>query len=87
MGLEVRGVLRNWKGVIFKCVRDGVVSGERWEDLVEEEGKLKVVSKFKARPSITEVETVLYNVMAMNSPITKSAKFLKNLVSNVTGKK
>ncbi|GFZ06575.1 hypothetical protein Acr_18g0007450 [Actinidia rufa] len=87
MGLEVRGVLRNWKGVIFKCVRDGVVSGERWEVLVEEEGKLKVVSKFKARPSITEVETVLYNVMAMNSPITKSAKFLKNLVSNVTGKK
>ncbi|XP_057505554.1 uncharacterized protein LOC130788870 isoform X2 [Actinidia eriantha] len=86
MGLEVRGVLRNWKGVIFKCVRDGVVSGERWEVLVEEEGKLKVVSKFKARPSITEVETVLYNVMAMNSPITKSAKFLKNLVSNVTGK-
>ena len=46
-----------------------------------------MVSRFKVRPSITEVETVLYNVMAMNSPITKSAKFLNNLVSNVTGKK
>ncbi|ESQ47812.1 hypothetical protein EUTSA_v10021080mg [Eutrema salsugineum] len=89
-GLEVRGVLSKRKGVIFKCVRDGVVSGERWNVLVEEEegnGTLKVVSQFKARPSIDEVELVLYNLMAMNSPITKSAKFLKDLVSNITGKK
>ncbi|KAG2682137.1 hypothetical protein I3843_11G178500 [Carya illinoinensis] len=88
MGLEVRGLLSKRKGVIFKCVRDGVVSGERWTVLVEEEtGELKVVSRFKTRPSITEVENVLYNLMAINSPITKSAKFLKDLVSNVTGKK
>ncbi|KAL1197365.1 hypothetical protein V5N11_011954 [Cardamine amara subsp. amara] len=89
-GLEVRGVLSKRKGVIFKCVRDGVVSGERWNVLVEEEegnGSLKVVSQFKARPSMDEVELVLYNLMAMNSPITKSAKFLKDLVSNITGKK
>ncbi|XP_010488057.1 PREDICTED: uncharacterized protein LOC104765958 [Camelina sativa] len=89
-GLEVRGVLSKRKGVIFKCVRDGVVSGERWNVLVEEEegnGTLKVVSQFKARPSMDEVELVLYNLMAMNSPITKSAKFLKDLVSNITGKK
>ena len=67
---------------------DGVVSGERWSVLVEEEdGKLKVISTFKARPSIGEVENVLYNLMAMNSPVTKSVKFLKGLVSNVTGKK
>ncbi|KAL6999393.1 hypothetical protein U1Q18_000554 [Sarracenia purpurea var. burkii] len=87
MGLEVRGILSKRKGVIFKYVRDGVLSGERWDVFVEEEGKLKVVSRFKARPSITEVETVLYNLMAINSPITKFANFLKNLVSNVTGKK
>ncbi|XP_031264270.1 uncharacterized protein LOC116128733 isoform X3 [Pistacia vera] len=87
MGLEVKGILSKRKGVIFKCVRDGVLSGERWNVLVEEEGELKVVSKFKVRPSIGEVETVLYNLMAINSPITKSAKFLKDLVSNVTGKK
>ncbi|KAJ0101463.1 hypothetical protein Patl1_04387 [Pistacia atlantica] len=87
MGLEVQGILSKRKGVIFKCVRDGVLSGERWNVLVEEEGELKVVSKFKVRPSIGEVETVLYNLMAINSPITKSAKFLKDLVSNVTGKK
>lgn len=88
-GLEVRGVLSKRKGVIFRCVRDGVVSGERWNVLVEEEeeGTLKVVSQFKSRPSMDEVELVLYNLMAMNSPITKSAKFLKDLVSNITGKK
>ncbi|XP_038904827.1 uncharacterized protein LOC120091076 isoform X2 [Benincasa hispida] len=88
MGLEVQGILNKRKGVIFKCVRNGVLSGELWNVLVEEEGgELKAVSKFKARPSIAEVENVLYNLMAMNSPITKSAKFLRDLVSNVTGKK
>ncbi|XP_042063996.1 uncharacterized protein LOC121807753 [Salvia splendens] len=88
MGLEVRGILSKRKGVIFKCVRDGVLSGERWNILVEEEGgEMRVVSSFKSRPSIVQVETVLYNLMAINSPVTKSAKFLKDLVSNVTGKK
>ncbi|GKA52341.1 plant/F3H11-7 protein [Tanacetum coccineum] len=87
MGLEVKGLLSKRNGVVFKCVRDGVLSGERWSVLVEEEGELKVVSRFKTRPSIGEVENVLYNLMAINSPITKSAKFLKGLVSNVTGKK
>ncbi|XP_021758791.1 uncharacterized protein LOC110723730 [Chenopodium quinoa] len=90
LGLEVRGLLSKRKGVVFKCVRDGVVSGEKWNVLVEEEGdasQLKVVSRFKSRPSITEVEYVLYNLMAVNSPITKTAKYLKDLVSNVTGKK
>ncbi|XP_061341804.1 uncharacterized protein LOC133288122 [Gastrolobium bilobum] len=87
MGLEVRGIFNKRKGVIFKCVRDGVVSGERWNVLVEEGEELKVVSSFKARPTIGEVESVLYNLMAINSPITKSAKFIRGLVSNVTGKK
>ncbi|KAK7324648.1 hypothetical protein VNO77_28377 [Canavalia gladiata] len=87
MGLEVRGILSKRKGVIFKCVRDGVVSGEKWNVLVEEGEQLKVVSSFKARPTIGEVENVLYNLMAINSPITKSAKFIRGLVSNVTGKK
>ncbi|XP_002522829.2 uncharacterized protein LOC8280707 [Ricinus communis] len=87
LGLEVQGILSKRKGVVFKCVKDGVVSGEKWMVLVEEGGgELKVVSRFKTRPSIGEVETVLYNLMAINSPITKSAKFLKDLVSNVTGK-
>ncbi|GMH05705.1 hypothetical protein Nepgr_007545 [Nepenthes gracilis] len=87
LGLEVRGILSKRKGMIFRCVRDGVLSAERWYVLVEEEGALKVISTFKLRPSITEVENVLYNMMAANSPITKSAKFLRNMVANVTGKK
>ncbi|XP_022716964.1 uncharacterized protein LOC111275726 [Durio zibethinus] len=87
MGLEVRGVLSKRKGMVFKCVRNGVLSGEQWAVFVEENGELKVVSRFKSRPGIEEVENVLYNLMAINSPITKSAKFLRDLVSNVTGKK
>lgn len=92
MGLEVRGVIKRRRGLVFRCVKDGVVSGEGWEVMVEDEGgeekgKLKVVSRFKRRPTIGEVETVLYNVMAANSPVTKSVKFLKDLASNVMGKK
>ncbi|QCE09818.1 uncharacterized protein LOC114184122 [Vigna unguiculata] len=87
MGLEVRGILSKRKGVVLKCARDGVLSGERWNVFVEEGEELKVVSSFKSRPNIGEVENVLYNLMAINSPITKSAKFIKGLVSNVTGRK
>ncbi|KAL7103512.1 hypothetical protein ACP275_08G183900 [Erythranthe tilingii] len=88
MGLEVRGIFSKRKGVVFKCVKNGVSSGENWYILVEEDdGNLRVVSRFKSRPPISEVENVLYNLMAINSPVTKSAKFLKDLVSNVTGKK
>lgn len=82
-GLEVRGILSRRKGVIF---RPGLSSGEEWSVWVEE-GDLKLVSRFKARPSLTEVENVLYNLMAINSPVTKSVKFLRDMVSNVTGKK
>ncbi|XP_074589951.1 uncharacterized protein LOC141845817 [Curcuma longa] len=88
MGLEVRGVLSRRRGVVLKCARDGVVSGEEWVIMVEQEGEeLKTVTSFKKRPSIVEVENVLYNLMAANSPVTKSVKFISDLVSNVTGRK
>lgn len=85
-GLEVRGILSRRKGVIFRVVATGVSSAEEWSLWVEE-GDLKLVSRFKARPSHVEVENVLYNLMAINSPITKSAKFLRDMVSNATGRK
>ncbi|KAL4180426.1 hypothetical protein AMTRI_Chr13g125220 [Amborella trichopoda] len=81
MGLEVRGVLSKRRGVVFKCDNGG------WEVLMEEEGELKMVSRLKKRPSTVEVENVLYNLMAMNSPVTKSMRFLKDLVSRVGGRK
>ncbi|KAL1821973.1 hypothetical protein ACET3Z_016842 [Daucus carota] len=81
-GLEVRGIFSRRKGVIF---RTGLSTAEEWSVWVEE-GDLKLVSRFKARPSLVEVENVLYNLMAINSPITKSAKFLRDMVSSVTGK-
>ncbi|KAH7675504.1 hypothetical protein IHE45_08G139000 [Dioscorea alata] len=89
MGLEVRGILSKRKGVVFRCVKDGVVSGQEWLVMVEQEkgGELKVVSRFKRRPGIAEVENVLYNLMAATSPVTKSVKFLRDLASSVTGGK
>ncbi|KAM0943728.1 hypothetical protein DsansV1_C13g0125221 [Dioscorea sansibarensis] len=83
MGLEVRGILSKRKGVVFRCVKD------EWLVMVEQEkgGELKVVSRFKRRPGIAEVENVLYNLMAATSPVTKSVKFLRDLASSVTGGK
>ncbi|KAJ3695980.1 hypothetical protein LUZ60_001357 [Juncus effusus] len=88
-GLEVKGILSRKRGVILKSVKDGVFNEEGWLVMVEEgqNGEMKLVTKFTQRPSIVEVETVLYNLMAVNSPVTKSVKFFKDLVSNVTRKK
>ncbi|KAE9458184.1 hypothetical protein C3L33_09914, partial [Rhododendron williamsianum] len=42
------GVLSNRKGVVFKCDKDGVSSGEKWFIFVEEEGgEMKAVSSSK----------------------------------------
>ncbi|RZC46246.1 hypothetical protein C5167_039193 [Papaver somniferum] len=90
MGVEVRGLLSKKKAVVFRNAKDGVLSGDKWLVLVEEEeeeGKLKVVTKYKKRPTIGEIENVLYNLMAVNSPVTKSVKFFRDLVSNARGKK
>ncbi|XP_078437108.1 plant/protein (DUF1995) [Wolffia australiana] len=87
-GMEVKGLLSTKKAAVFRCVKDGIFSGETWAVLVEDEEKtgLKVVTRFRKRPSMAEVENVLYNVMAANSPVTKSVRFIKELVSNVRGK-
>jgi hypothetical protein len=91
-GLEVRGLLSKKTGVLLRCVDGGRFSGESWVLMVEadapaKEGAFRVVSRLKRRPTIGEVETMLYNLMAANSPVTKSARFLREMVSNVTGKK
>nr|CAB3464811.1 unnamed protein product [Digitaria exilis] len=97
-GLEVRGLLSKKTGVLLRCVDGGRFGGESWVLMVENDGgggggaadgkeEFKVVSRLKKRPTIGEVETMLYNLMAANSPVTKSARFLREMVSNVTGGK
>ena len=86
VGLEVKGLLSKKKGAVFRCVKDGILSGDGWAVLVEDEekkGEMKVVMRFRKRPSMAEVESVLYNLQAANSPVTKSVKFFKQLVENV----
>ncbi|KAJ1263524.1 hypothetical protein BS78_09G192000 [Paspalum vaginatum] len=90
-GLEVRGLLSKKRGVLLRCDEGGRYGGESWVLMVESDGgapegqEFKVVSRLKKRPTIGEVETMLYNLMAANSPVTKSARFLREMVSNVTG--
>ncbi|TVU20048.1 hypothetical protein EJB05_36235, partial [Eragrostis curvula] len=91
-GLEVRGLLSKKTGVLLRCVDGGRFGGESWVLMVEADapakaGEFRVVSRLKRRPTIGEVETMLYNLMAANSPVTKSARFLREMVSNVTGRK
>ncbi|KAJ3698904.1 hypothetical protein LUZ61_002609 [Rhynchospora tenuis] len=87
-GLEVQGFLSSRRGMVLRCVRDGKASGEPWLVMVQEgnKGEMKVVTRFTKRPSIGEVETVLYNLMAANSPLTKSVKSVSDFVKNVTKK-
>ena len=92
-GLEVRGLLSKKRGVLLRCVEAGRFGGESWVLMVENDDgapegqEFKVVSRLKKRLTIGEVETMLYNLMAANSPVTKSARFLREMVSNVTGGK
>ncbi|CAN6354780.1 unnamed protein product [Urochloa humidicola] len=88
-GLEVRGLLSKKRGVLLRRVDGGRFGGESWVLMVENDGgqEFRVVSRLKKRPTIGEVETMLYNLMAANSPVTKSARFLREMVSNVTGGK
>ncbi|GJM88984.1 hypothetical protein PR202_ga05574 [Eleusine coracana subsp. coracana] len=91
-GLEVRGLLSKKTGVLLRCVDGGRFGGDSWVLMVEadspvKQGEFRVVSRLKRRPTIGEVETMLYNLMAANSPVTKSARFLREMVSNVTGRK
>ncbi|KAL6839236.1 hypothetical protein ACP4OV_030908 [Aristida adscensionis] len=91
-GLEVRGLLSKKRGVLLRCADGGRFGGESWVLMVEadapaKDGEFRVVSRLRRRPTIGEVETMLYNLMAANSPVTKSARFLGDLVSNVTGNK
>ncbi|CAN6337173.1 unnamed protein product [Urochloa humidicola] len=93
-GLEVRGLLSRKRGVLLRRVDGGRFGGdESWLLMVENDGgapegqEFRVVSRLKKRPTIGEVETMLYNLMAANSPVTKSARFLREMVSNVTGGK
>lgn len=89
-GLEVQGILSSRRGAVMRCVRDGKAGGEPWLVMVQEgdrdRGEMKVVTRFTKRPSIVEVENVLYNLMAANSPLTKSIKSVSDFVRNVTQK-
>eukprot|EP01018_Ginkgo_biloba_P011363 Gb_25483 [translate_table: standard] len=79
--LAIQGFFSKSEGAIFKHVKSGPPSSSPWLIFVKVEGKYKCVSSFKRRPDASELENALYNSIALNSPLTKSIKFLRNLIS------
>lgn len=76
--LAIQGLFSKTEGAVVKSAR----SGAPWLIFVKEaDGTFTRLSSLKRRPGPAELESALYNAMAANSPVTKSIKFLRGLVS------
>jgi len=85
--LAIQGFFSKTEGAVFRYVKSGAPSSNPWLVFVKEEGKYSCVSRFKRRPDPSELEDALYNSLAANSPVTKSVRFLRNLISRPDKKK
>lgn len=79
--LAIQGFLSKTEGAVLKNVRSGAPGGRPWLIFVKEDGKYSRLASLHRRPGPAELESALYNAMAANSPVTKSIKFLRGLVS------
>lgn len=79
--LAIQGFFSKTEGAVFRYVKSGAPNSNPWRVFVKEEGKYNCVSSFKRRPDPSELEDALYNSLAANSPVTKSVRFLRNLIS------
>ncbi|KAG0567462.1 hypothetical protein KC19_7G136600 [Ceratodon purpureus] len=79
--LAIQGLFSKTEGAVLKNVQSGAPGGRPWLIFVKEDGKFTRLSTLKGRPGPAELESALYNAMAANSPVTKSIKFLRGLVS------
>lgn len=79
--LAIQGFLSKTEGAVLKNVQSGAPSGRPWLIFVREDGKYTRLASLQRRPGPAELESALYNAMAANSPVTKSIKFLRGLVS------
>lgn len=79
--LAIQGFLSKTEGAVLKNVPSGAPAGRPWLIFVKEDGKFTRLASLQRRPGPAELESALYNAMAANSPVTKSFKFLRGLVS------
>lgn len=73
--LAIQGFLSKTEGAVLKK------NVSPWLIFVKENGKFTRLASLQRRPGPAELESALYNAMAANSPVTKSIKFLRGLVS------
>lgn len=85
--LAIQGFFSKSEGAVFRYVKGGAPSSNPWLLFVKEEGKYNCLLTFKRRPNPSELENALYNSLAANSPVTKSVRFLRNLISRPDKKK
>jgi hypothetical protein len=85
--LAIQGFFSKTEGVVFRYVKSGAPNSNPWLLFVKQEDKYNCVSTFKRRPNPSELENALYNSLAVNSPVTKSIRFLRNLISRPDKKK
>lgn len=85
--LAVEGFFSKTEGAVFKYAKSGASKSKPWHIFLKEEGKYKCVSSFQRRPGVSELENALYNSIGLNSPITKSIKFLRGFISGINKKK
>ena len=79
--LSIQGFFSKTEGAVLKNVQSGAPGGAPWHIFVKQDGKFSRLSSLKRRPGPADLESALYNAMAANSPVTKSIKFLRGLVS------
>ncbi|XP_024385287.1 uncharacterized protein [Physcomitrium patens] len=79
--LAIQGFFSKTEGAVLKNVQSGAPGGRPWLIFLKEDGKFTRLSSLQRKPGPAELESALYNAMAANSPMTKSIKFLRGLVS------
>jgi hypothetical protein len=79
--LAVQGIFSKTEGAVLKHVKSGAPAGRPWLIFVKQNDQFICVSSLRRRPQAADLESVLYNSMAANSPVTKSIQFLRGLVS------
>lgn len=77
--LEIKVLILKTEGAVFKFVEKGKPEASPWLVLTEKDGKLSVSARLTRRPTMGELDNLLYSVMAVNSPVTKTASFVKSL--------
>lgn len=79
--LALQGLFSRSEGAVLKSAGGGrAPAAAPWLVFSKRGGKLQLVGSMKQRPQARDLEDMLYQSMAANSPVTKSVNFVKGLL-------